>query len=149
MKFPRTTQILKGQFDAVPYLCVLFPMAFFLAFKDMLVLPPGTVLILPGGLGQPALDPGRPTVAVAITSSGRLFFENQWITEEALSERLKGLPEQLGEPPVLIIYADASLPYHAVIRVGEIGRRAGVAEVLLGGAPAPTSQPLSRPVSMN
>lgn len=127
MKFPRTTRILKGQFDAIPYLCVLFPMAFFLLFKDLLVLPLGTVLVLPGGEGQPAMDPGHPTVAVAVTASGRLYFENQSITEEKLAERLRQLPEQLGEPPVLVIYADAALPYEQVIRIGNLARDAGVA----------------------
>lgn len=142
MKFPRTTRILKGQFDAVPYLCVLFPLAFFLVFKDMLVLPPGTVLVMPGGMGQPALDPSRPTVSVAITQAGRLFFENQHISVESLESRLRELPDELGEPPVLVLYADQTLPIETVVQIAEMARQAGVAQTLIGGSShLPTPSP--------
>lgn len=137
MKFPRTTRILKGQLDAVPFLCVLFPLAFFLLFQHLLVLPAGTLMELPAGGPEPALAPGDVTLTVALDAQGRVYFENQIASDAVLAARLPELVRGRQPLPVLVVYADRQVPYARLAAVGGIARRAGLPRVLLAARPGP------------
>lgn len=135
MKFPRSLRLAHGRFDAVPFLCVLFPMAFFLLFKDLLILPTGTELRMPAGTNVPALHPGAITLPVALDVEGRTYFENQLIAPGQLAGRLAAAVDRLGTSAVVVIHADRRLPYDRLLQVGELARRAGVVQVVLATQP--------------
>lgn len=136
MRFQRTTRVLRGQWDAVPFLCVLFPLAFFLLFHQYLVLPRGTLVELPTGDG-PRLDPGLPRVVLAVDALGRVYFENQYVAEPELARRLAERRAQSRDLPVVVVQADRRVAHGALVRVGEIARQAGLTRVFFVARPQP------------
>ena len=136
MRFPRTARVIRGQWDAIPFLCVLFPLAFFLLFHQYLVLPRGTLVELPAGDGV-RLDPASPRVVVAVDALGRVFFENQFVGEADLAKRLAERTAQSRELPVVVIQADRRVAHGALVRVAEIARQAGINRVFFVARPQP------------
>ena len=136
MRFPRTARVIRGQWDAIPFLCVLFPLAFFLLFHQYLVLPRGTLVELPAGDGV-RLDPASPRVIVAVDALGRVFFENQFVGEADLAKRLAERRAQSRELPVVVIQADRRVAHGALVRVAEIARQAGLNRVFFVARPQP------------
>lgn len=137
MKFPRTTRILKGPVDAAPFLCVLFPLAAFLLFQHLLVLPAGTLMELPAGGPESRLAPGDVPLSVALDGQGRVYFENQLASDAALAARLTELARGRQPLPVLVVHADRQVPYGRLAALGEMARRAGLPRVLLAARPGP------------
>ena len=136
MRFPRTARVIRGQWDAIPFLCVLFPLAFFLLFHQYLVLPRGTLVELPAGDGV-RLDPASPRVVVAVDALGRVFFENQFVGEADLAKRFAERRAQSREVPVVVIQADRRVAHGALVRVAEIARQAGLNRVFFVARPLP------------
>ena len=136
MRFPRTTRVLRGQWDAIPFLCVLFPLSCFLLFHQYLVLPRGTLVDLPVGDGI-ALDPATPRVVVAVDALGRVYFENQFADERDLAKRFAERRRQSREMPVVVIQADRRVAHGALVRVGEIARESGLNRVFFVARPRP------------
>ncbi len=131
MRFPTSTRILSGHPDAVAWLCVLFPLAFFLLLGSLLVLPPGIAVVLPESESDSRLPAGQPRIVLAVDGQGRAFLDNQFVPE---NELLRGLAERrsrLPEPPVLLLHADADVPHRVVTRLGGIARKAGLSHVFL------------------
>jgi biopolymer transport protein ExbD len=125
MKFPRTTRILKGQWDAVPFLCVLFPLCFFMLFGSYLVLPPGIAIELPTVSSGLRLDSAQPRVLIALDRQGRLYMDNQYVPESEIVRRLQERRARLVESPVVLVHADAAVTHTQVVRVGDLARQAG------------------------
>src|SRR5262245_19931708 len=98
MKFPRNARIFRGQLDVAPFAAVFFLLVIFLMLSS-LVYTPGVRLELPVADNLPGTD--KPTVAVAIDKNGRLYFENKWIEQSELSERLRKAASHSPEPLTL------------------------------------------------
>jgi biopolymer transport protein ExbD len=126
MKFPRSVRILKGQWDAVPFLCVLFPLCFFMLFGSYLVLPPGVAVELPTVTDGMRLDTAQPRVLLALDRQGRLYLDNQYVPESDVVRRLAERRARLVESPVVLVHADASVSHAQLIRVGDLARQAGL-----------------------
>jgi biopolymer transport protein ExbD len=137
MRFHRTTRILRGQWDALPFLCVLFPLAFFLLFHQYLVLPRGVLIELPTAAEGPGLDPAVPRVVVAVDGLGRMYFENQFVQEAELSRRLTERRSQSRELPIVVVQADRRVAHGVLVRVGELARQAGLQRVYFVARPQP------------
>src|SRR5229473_1158577 len=99
MKFPRNARIFRGQLDAAPFAAVFFLLVIFLMLNTQLYTP-GIALSLPVADDLPGTD--KPNVAVAIDAGGRLYFENQSISESLLSKRLHKAVADSSEPLTLI-----------------------------------------------
>ncbi len=110
MKFPRNAKILRSQFDVAPFATVFFLLAIFLMLGAMLPVPG-----LQAQLQPPAADnlPGvdRPSIAMAIDSQGRLYFEDQVVTEPQLKTSLAAAAHGSRDPLTLVIHADRSVSY--------------------------------------
>jgi biopolymer transport protein ExbD len=142
MRLARNVRVFRGGFDAVPYASV------FLLFAMVLTL--GTLLYTPGvNLSLPVADdlPGtdRPTVAVAIDSSGRLFFQNQLIGEPDLRSSLREIANHAPEPLTLVVQADKAVAYDALIQLTLLARDAGIRDVLLATLPRLATEPKVSP----
>ena len=133
MKFPRNAKLLRSPFDVAPFAAVFFLLVIFLLLA-MLLPVPGLSLQLPRfDVSGPASDlPGtdKPTVAVAIDSSGRLFFSNQMVTESELTNQLHRAVITAKSPLTLVIQADQSVPYSQLVRVALLARDAGIKELI-------------------
>ena len=144
MKFPRNAKLLRSPFDVAPFAAVFFLMVIFLLLA-MLLPVPGFSLQLPKfDVSGPASDlPGtsKPTVAVAIDASGRLFFSNQMVTESELTDQLHRAAVTAKSPLTLVIQADQSVPYGQLVRVALLARDAGIYDLLLAAQPHIVSAP--------
>jgi biopolymer transport protein ExbD len=138
MKFPRNARILRSQLDMAPFAGVFFLLVIFLMLAS-LIYTPGVRLELPVGNDLPGLD--RPMVAVALDSSGRLFYRNQVIDESALEARLREAVKAAAEPLTLVVQADKTVRYDQLIHLTLLARNAGVAQAWLATLPQPFAAP--------
>lgn len=151
MRFPRNARIFRGQLDAAPFAAVFFLLVIFvmlsslvytpgvksLVYISSLVYTPGVKLDLPTADDLPGTD--KPTVAVAIDSSGRWYFENEQIEPGRLRERLSQAAKQFPSPPVLIVQADKDATTEMIVRLVMVARQAGITNGLLATLPRPLS----------
>ena len=140
MKFPRNTRLLRSPFDVAPFATVLFLLVIFLMLGALLPvqglhveLQPPTASDLPGT--------DKPSVAVAIDSSGRFYFANKIIAENELSDDLAAAAKNSREPLTLVIHADKSVTYEQLVRLTMVAREAGIRDVLLATLPRVISTP--------
>jgi biopolymer transport protein TolR len=140
MKFPRNAKLLRSPFDMAPFAAVFFLLILFLLLGALLPAP-GLSLNLPaaGVSSLPGTD--KPTLAVAIDSSGRMFFANQMVTENQLADQLRHAVAASRVPLTLIIQADQSISYGQVVRVALIANNAGIENSLLALQPRIVSAP--------
>jgi biopolymer transport protein ExbD len=78
---------------------------------------------------------------VAIDADGRLYYENQWIEENALRNRLQEVARKSPEPLTLIVQADKSVSYERLMNLTLLARDAGIPEALLATLPGPLAPP--------
>ena len=126
MRFHRTTRILQGNWNAVPFLCVLFPLAFFLIFGSQLVLPPGVSVELPSASTGVRLDASKPRLVLALDARGRVYFDNLYVPPAEIVTRLRDRKSRMAETPVVLVHADVGVPHGDVVRLGDLVRQAGL-----------------------
>jgi biopolymer transport protein ExbD len=137
MKFPRNARIYQGHLDATPYVAVFFVLVLLLMLSS-LVYTPGFSLHLPTARGLPGND--QPTVSVAIDAGGRLYFENQWVTnEDLLTARLRQENNASGQPLTLLVQADKGTSYEMLVRVTMLASQVGITNFWLATLPRPTA----------
>jgi biopolymer transport protein ExbD len=132
MKFPRNARLLRSPFDVAPFAAVFFLLLIFLMLA-MFLPTPGLSLRMPVADDLAGTD--KPTVAVAIDNSGRLFFANQMVNENELKSRLRDAAKRLREPLTLVIHADKAVTYEQLVRVTLLAREAGIHNVVLATLP--------------
>ncbi|HMP81500.1 MAG TPA: biopolymer transporter ExbD [Verrucomicrobiota bacterium] len=132
MKLPRNARVFSGSFDAAPYASVFLLFAMFLTVGT-LVYTPGVNLNLPVANDLPGTD--KPTVAVAVDSGGRLFFQNQIIERDALQSRLREIVRETDEPLTLVVQADKAVAYEKLVGLALLARDAGIHNALLATLP--------------
>jgi len=132
MKFPRNARLLRSTFDVAPFAVVFFLLVIFLMLAVFLPTP-GLSLHLPVASDLPGTD--KPTVAVAIDAEGRLFFENQIITENELKSDLYDVVKKSREPLTLVVQADKTVTYGQLVNLTLLARDAGIHDVLLATLP--------------
>ena len=127
MKFPRNARLPRGPFDVAPFAAVFFLLVIFLML-GWLLYTPGVQIEPPSADGLPGT--GKPTVAVAVDASGRLYFANQIVSEAQLKNDLRATAKNSREPLTLLIYADKSVTYEQLIRLTLLARDAGIYNAL-------------------
>jgi biopolymer transport protein ExbD len=140
MKFPRNAKLLRSPFDMAPFAAVFFLLVLFLLLSALLPTP-GLSLNLPGTGSSSLPGTDKPTVAVAIDSSGRIFFGSQMVTESQLTDQLRRAAANSRVPLTLIIQADQLISYGQVVRVALIANNAGINDQLLALQPRIVSAP--------
>ncbi|MBG85934.1 MAG: hypothetical protein CMO80_03415 [Verrucomicrobiales bacterium] len=141
MRYPRNAKIFRGQLDAGPFAGVFFCLLIFILLNQTLVYTPGVKINLAEGDNLPGI--GQPSVAVAMSADGQLFFRNQSLTPLQLKGALRAevlAARQRGEELSVVALIDGSLPSRALVMLAEIAREAGAKELLqatrpVGGAP--------------
>ncbi len=142
MKFPRNSKILRSQFDVAPFAAVFFALLIFLLIGALLPVP-GLRMGLqpPSATDLPGVD--KPTVAMAVDSQGRLYFENQIISEAVLKTTLAALAKGARRPLTLVIHADKAVRYEQLAHLALLARQPeiGITNLLLATLPAPAPVP--------
>lgn len=143
MKFTRTARIPRGQLDAAPFAAVFFLVVIFMMLGSLVYTPGARLqLQLPRADGLPGTD--KPTVSVAVDADGRLYYENQWITEAKLRVRLSEAVNKSPEPLTLVVQADKSVSYETCLRLALLARDVGIPEALLATLPRAYAAPASQ-----
>lgn len=133
MKFPRNARIFRGQLDAAPFASVFFLLVVFVMLGSLLYIP-GIRLELPsaGEARLPGTD--HPTISVAVTTNA-IYFDNQWVSEIELSNRLIAAAQKISEPLTLVVQADKEVSEEKLIHLTVLARGAGIQELLLATLP--------------
>ena len=134
MRFPVSVKPFRGQLDVAAFAGVLLLLVLFVLLLS-LVYTPGVRLDLPVAHDLPGTD--RPSVAVAVDSNGRYYFQNQLLAEADLKTRLRTAATNSAEPLTLVVQADKATRYEVLIRLTLLAREAGINEALLATLPAP------------
>ena len=140
MKFPRNARVTKGSLEAAPWAAVMFLLVIFIMLGGLLYTP-GVHVQLPVTDELPGTD--KPTVTVAMDSTGRLFFENQIIDESHLTNRLGEVIRNASEKPTLVVQADKSVSYENLVRVMQLGRAVGFETTVLATLQRPGGKTIS------
>jgi biopolymer transport protein ExbD len=138
MKFPRNTRPSRSPFDIAPFAAVFFLLVIFVMLAVFLPVP-GIPLQLPQADDLPGTD--KPSVVVAVDSSGRYYFANQIISEAGLNSALKSAAKKSREPLTLVIQADKSVTYEQLVHLTLLARDAGITNTLLATLPRVISAP--------
>ncbi len=141
MKFPRNARIFRGQLDAAPFAAVFFLLVIFVMLGSF-IYTPGVRLELPLADDLPGTD--KPTVAVAIDSGGRYYYDNLLVQEKQLSGLFHQAVAGSGNPLTLIVYADRAVSTEMLVRLSMLARSAGITNALLATLPRPTPVRLPR-----
>ena len=141
MKFPRSARIFRGQTDVIPYASVLFLLALFLLLGT-LVYTPGVKLSLPVADDLPGTD--KPSVNVAVDALGRLYYDNQIVTDDVLKNRLRVVVREAGQPLTLVIHADKSVAYENLLGLTVLARDVGIRDALLATLPRANVAPAAQ-----
>jgi biopolymer transport protein ExbD len=130
MKLPRNAKIFRGQLDTAPFAAVSFLLLIFLMLSSKIVSVPGVRIELPE---LPADLPGtsNPTIVLAVTEHGQLYYENQAISLADLPLRLRRFVHQVKQPVTLVIKADKAARLEILVPLMNAAREAGIREVLL------------------
>ena len=132
MKFPRNVRTLKGPPDYAAFACVLFLLVMFIMLGPV-TYTSGLRVQLPVSGELPGTD--QASVHLAVDAEGRLYFQNQEVTETELSLRLQAAVKQAGEPLTLVIQADKSVTIEQFTRLGTLARKAGIHDALQATLP--------------
>jgi biopolymer transport protein ExbD len=133
MRFPRTIKPFRGQLEIAPFLSVVFLLAILLMFGSSLVFTPGIPIHLPESAELAGAS--NPTLSVAVSGDGQLYFENQITDERRLKEKLISAVEQSKEPLTLVIQGDERVNFKTLVRLGLLARAAQIKEVYLATRP--------------
>ena len=144
MKFPRNAKLLRSPFDVAPFAAVFFLMVMFLLLAAFLPAP-GLSLQMPrfdvSGLATDLPGTDKPTVSVAIDFSGRVFFANQFVTDDQLKANLAHAVAASRAPLTLVIQADQKVTYGELVHVALLARDAGINDAFLAMAPRIVAAP--------
>jgi biopolymer transport protein ExbD len=136
MRFPRHARLLRSQLDAAPFASVLFLLVMFMMLTSLVYTPGARLeLQLPRANGLQGTD--KPTVSVAVDADGRLYYENQWVEEDALRRRLQEAARKSPEPLTLVVRADKAVSYERLMRLRGLAQEAGILEAWLATLPGP------------
>jgi biopolymer transport protein ExbD len=67
-------------------------------------------------------------VTVGITLEGQLFYESQWVTEDALLQKLQQAVRSARSPLTLVIMADRGVIQERIVRMVNVAYQAGITE---------------------
>jgi biopolymer transport protein ExbD len=142
MKFPRNARIFRGHLEIAPFASVFFLLVIFVSMASLMYTP-GVRVQLPVANDLPGLD--KPSVSVAVDSSGRLYYSNTNIVAADLKRELGAeLKKAAGQPLVLVIHADQHVSYNTLLGLTLLARDAGITEALLATLPNPAAAPVTR-----
>lgn len=144
MKFQRNARITKGSLEAAPWAAVMFLLVIFIMLGGLLYTP-GVRVELPMAQELPGMD--RPAIRVAIDSGGRLYYQNQLVTDEnLLVQQLREFAAQAPQKPALVVEGDKRASYDHLVHLTQLARKAGIEEALLATLPSPSGK-IAAPVT--
>jgi biopolymer transport protein ExbD len=139
MKFPRNTRLLRSPFEMAPFATMFFLLVIFLLLGALLPVQGLRVQLQPPLASDlPGID--KPSVSVAVDSSGRFYFGNQIVSEGELKADLRNAAATSRAPLTLIIHADKTISYDQLVHLTLLARDVGIQNALLATLPQPAEK---------
>jgi biopolymer transport protein ExbD len=81
----------------------------------------------------------RPGISIAVDSQGRIYYQNQIVTEAVLKTSLAAEAKSAKKPLTLIIHADKAVSYEQLAHLAMLAREPGIGitNLLLATLPQP------------
>ncbi|MCC6231243.1 MAG: hypothetical protein IT580_01280 [Verrucomicrobiales bacterium] len=133
MRLTRSIKMLRGPIDASALAGTLFLLWTATLMHSSLVLPPGLRLQLPEAKGL--WGEVIPEMSLAVDARHRILFEHQLVAETNLAPLLRARARQYGTNASLLLMADRGVTTEVLLRLGNLAREAGVAEVVIASSP--------------
>jgi biopolymer transport protein ExbD len=128
MKFPRNARIFRGQLDAAPFASVFFLLVIFVLLGKYLYAP-GIQVKLPDAGDMALAGPQGPTISVAVTTNA-IYFADQAISENDLSNQFKNARQKSSEPLTLILQVDEDVTEKEWTRLWALAQQAGITNLV-------------------
>ena len=138
MTFTTHCQIARGPIDPAPMVDIVFLLLIFLVLSSPYVLQPGI-----GPVDPPTATPTEyvfQDLVVTMTRDNLLFFNNQAVTREQLSQALRAAAKK-SRNRELIIKADQQVSHGAVVQIMSLAVEAGIPAISLATRPELTPAP--------
>jgi biopolymer transport protein ExbD len=128
VKFQRNVRFARGHLDPTPFASVFFCTLIFVLLASMVYVP-GVHIQLPAS-SAPLPGAEGPTIAVALSANGTLYFKNRDIQPPELLERLKSEVARHTEPLTLVVFADKSVTFEQFDELRDLAAGAGVKQIV-------------------
>jgi biopolymer transport protein ExbD len=117
MKLRRNVQPLRGPIDLTPLIDVVLLLLIFFVLSSSFVLQPGVTIRAPSGLeGTRGVTGARYILAVTGSNPPLIFFNDQMMGRDRLTEQFKSLVEREREA-VVVLKADRNVPHGVVMEI--------------------------------
>ncbi len=116
-----------AEFNLASLTDVVFLLLIFFMLTSSFVAPSAIKVLLPKAKGQVI---SRQSHQLTIDAQHRFYLDDQPVAPSELEARLRALPLQEGQPPVVVLRVDKSVPVEYLVQALDAGRRARVKMIL-------------------
>ena len=124
MRFKRTRQRLKAEFDMVPFIDIVFNLLIFFLLTSSYVFQPGIKINLPKAVTSEVLK--EEPLVITVTSEDAIYLNDKIATVKELISKLNKVSKEKG---TLLIKADKKASVGRVVEIWDMCREAGVPQV--------------------
>ncbi len=132
MKFKRRAQRIVGKVDLIPLIDVILLLLIFFILSSRFIFQSVIAVDLPEAITTDVEAQENHTVILA--KSGLIFFDGRRVNREGLNFGLE-LTLSKGRDPLVIIKADAEVPYGQVIEIMGLAKKVGIKRIALATEP--------------
>jgi biopolymer transport protein ExbD len=124
MRFKRTRQRLKAEFNMTPFIDVVFNLLIFFLLTSSYVFQPGIKINLPKAVTSEVLK--EEPLVITVTSEDAIYLNDKIATVKELISKLNKVSKEKG---TLLIKADKKASVGRVVEIWDMCREAGVPQV--------------------
>jgi biopolymer transport protein ExbD len=128
IRFPRQAEWFTGPGQAAPFACLFFLLLIFLVLLTHLAPVPGVRIELPE-VSHPDGSAAADWVVVVVDRSGRLYLNQQLVTEGQLDVELSRRVSRSVSPLEVVLQADLELQLGDLTRLHDVCLKAGVRSI--------------------
>lgn len=123
----RSRNKVMAEFNLASLTDVVFLLLIFFMLTSSFVAPNAIKVLLPKAKGQVI---SRQSHQLTIDSKNNFYLDNKPVDPAQLTQLLAQLPKVDGEPPVVVLRVDKSVPVEYLVQALDAGRQAGVKMIL-------------------
>ncbi len=123
----RSRNKIMAEFNLASLTDVVFLLLIFFMLTSSFVAPNAIKVLLPKAKGQVI---SRQSHQLTIDAKYNFYLDNKQVDPSQLVQLLSGLPTVDGEPPVVVLRVDKSVPVEYLVQALDAGRQAGVKMIL-------------------
>ncbi|NPA34062.1 MAG: biopolymer transporter ExbD [Chlorobi bacterium] len=123
----RSRNKVMAEFNLASLTDVVFLLLIFFMLTSSFVAPNAIKVLLPKAKGQVI---SRQSYQLTIDANNNFYLDNKPVDPNQLTQLLAELPKVNGDPPVVVLRVDKSVPVEYLVQALDAGRQAGVKMIL-------------------